>query len=71
MGLLTPKFEVSQPEMQVLNLLSNGYSIKEAASTLYISTITIKAHRKSLFKKLKAKNVIQLVRKGFGLGLIT
>jgi len=66
----TQRLGVSQRELQVLYLLSNGYSSKEAALALFISTHTIKDHRKALLKKLDARNVAQLVRKGFECQLI-
>lgn len=62
--------EVSDRERQILELLSNGQSSIEIASTLYLSTHTVNDHRKSLRSKLKSKNVAQLIRKGFELQLL-
>lgn len=61
---------VSPREIQVLHLLSNGYSSKEIAHQLYVSTYTVNDHRKSLLQKLEVRNVAQMVRKGFELELL-
>ncbi len=61
---------VTSRERQVLELLSNGHSSTEIASTLYLSTHTVNDHRKNLKWKLDAKNVAQMIRKGFELQLL-
>jgi len=63
-------YSVSTRERQVLELLSNGHSTIEIASTLYLSKHTVNDHRKSLKWKLDAKNVAQMIRKGFELQLL-
>ena len=61
---------VSNRERQVLELLSQGHSSMEIASTLYLSHYTVNDHRKALLEKLDAKNVAQMIRKGFELQLL-
>ena len=61
---------VSPRECEVLELLSNGYATREIASTLFISNHTVNDHRKALMNKLDAKNVAQMIRKGFELNLL-
>lgn len=61
---------VSTREMQVLHLLSNGYSSKEIAHQLYVSTYTVNDHRNSLLQKLEVRNVAQMIRRGFELDLL-
>ena len=61
---------VSSREREVLELLSFGHSSVEIASTLYLSSHTVNDHRINLMGKLKAKNVAQMIRKGFGLQLL-
>ena len=53
--LLTPR------EFQVLELIANGASSKEAGRCLGISPRTIEVHRARVMEKLGAKNTIDLV----------
>lgn len=55
--MLTPK------ELEVLNLVSKGYSTNKIAIKMGISTYTVEGHRKQLLKKFRAKNSIDMVRK--------
>ena len=61
---------VSSREREVLELLSQGQSSTEIASSLYLSPYTVNDHRKALLYKLEAKNVAQMIRKGFELQLL-
>ncbi len=56
---------ISPREAEVLHLISNEYTTKEIANTLYISTHTADSHRKNLMLKLGAKNTAGLIRRGF------
>jgi DNA-binding NarL/FixJ family response regulator len=60
---------LSTREKEVLSLLGGGNSSKEIADLLYISTRTVEHHRASINKKLKVKNIFELVkyaiRKGY------
>lgn len=49
-------------EIQVLNLISYGYSSKIIADNLFLSIETIKTHRRNLLKKMSAINVAHLIR---------
>ena len=49
-------------ELEVLELVSYGYSNKKIADKLYVSTYTIKAHVSSLFSKISAKNRVDATR---------
>jgi DNA-binding CsgD family transcriptional regulator len=55
--LITPR------EKAVLALLSKGFSSKEIASMLSISSHTAESHRKSLLGKFEAKNAAELIKK--------
>jgi DNA-binding CsgD family transcriptional regulator len=55
--LITPR------EKDVLALLSKGFSSKEIALKLSISSHTAESHRKSLLGKFAAKNAAELVKK--------
>jgi DNA-binding NarL/FixJ family response regulator len=61
---------VSTREREVLELLSKGHSSAEIASALFLSFHTVNDHRKALLEKLDAKNVAQMVRRGFELRLL-
>jgi DNA-binding NarL/FixJ family response regulator len=60
---------LSTREKEVLTLLAEGKSSSEIADLLYISQRTVEHHRASINKKLKAKNIVDLVkyaiRKGY------
>lgn len=60
----------SQREMDVLQEISLGRTTKEIARKLFISVNTVEAHRKSLFIKLNAGNVADLILKAVKLGYI-
>ncbi|MBF0679430.1 MAG: hypothetical protein IR164_10890 [Devosia sp.] len=53
---LTPR------EREVLQLIANGQSNKEAAGTLDISHRTIEVHRARVMEKLGARNTAELMR---------
>jgi len=58
------KFDVhlTKREIEVLALISQGYSNKEAADALYVSKRTVDFHLNNVYPKLKAKNRIQAFR---------
>ena len=65
-----PKDEgLSTREKEVLTLLAEGRSSQEIADLLFISLRTVEHHRASMKKKLKVKNIVDLVkyavRKGY------
>jgi DNA-binding CsgD family transcriptional regulator len=55
--MLTPK------ELQVLNLVSKGFSTIDISRKLQISGYTVEGYRKDLLRKFRAKNSAELVRK--------
>jgi DNA-binding NarL/FixJ family response regulator len=48
--------ELSQRELEVLQLLTKGRSNKEIGSSLFITEDTVKAHMKTLFSKLNVRD---------------
>lgn len=62
---------ISHREQEILVLLSEGYTSREIAARLYISDHTVNDHRKALNIKLEAKNVAQMIRRGFEFNLLT
>jgi DNA-binding NarL/FixJ family response regulator len=53
---------VTSREREIIQLLAEGRSNKEAASTLGISVKTIEAHRSNIMRKLRLRTVSDLVR---------
>lgn len=64
------ELELSKRELEILNLLSQGYSNQEMAAKLFISLSTIKTHNQNLFEKLDVKRRIQAVEKAKRLSII-
>lgn len=57
-----PDLEIlSQREKQVLQYVKQGLSSKEIAASLHITLKTVQAHRYSIFKKLRVKNITALI----------
>ncbi len=54
---------VSERELQVLSLISEGMTNKEIAERIFISEHTVASHRKSLMRKFDAGNNVDLVIK--------
>jgi DNA-binding NarL/FixJ family response regulator len=54
--------QLSNREIDVLKLIAQEYSTNEIADKLFVSVNTIESHRKSLIKKLDAKNVVGLIK---------
>ena len=69
-NLNNSEYTLSPRETEILGLISFEYTTVEIAEKLYLSTDTIKSHRKNLFKKLKARNVAGLIRRAFEHNLI-
>lgn len=57
-------------EIQVLKLISEGYTNSEVGQQLSISVQTVDTHRKRLIEKLKVRNSAELVSKAVRQGLI-
>jgi len=57
-----PAVKMSKREAQVLKLLVSGRSNKEISEELEISDKTVSTYKLRLMRKIKAKNVVDLVR---------
>ena len=53
---------LTRREKELCRLLSDGYSTKEAAARLSISVKTAETHRASIMKKIRGKNVTDIVK---------
>lgn len=62
--------EISERELEVLELIAEGYSNQQIADTLYISINTVKTHVSNLLGKMNVQRRTQAVKKAKSLGLI-
>lgn len=62
-GSESPDIVLSNRELEVLKLLAQGNKDSKIASSLYISPLTVKTHRKNILKKLQAKNCTEAIYK--------
>ena len=62
--------KLTRREKEILQLITEEYTTDEIAGKLFISPTTVITHRKSLLRKLNAKNVAGLVKKAFEFGLL-
>ncbi len=61
---------LNEREIEILRMIAEGASSKEMADTLHLSPQTIDSYRKSMLKKLNAKNAADLIRIAIKEGLI-
>ena len=70
-GQRLAQLDISPREFQVANLLKDGLGTSEIAEKLGLAPSTISSYRKSLLDKTKSKNVAELVKLLFTMGLVT
>lgn len=61
---------ISRRQYEVLQLLAQGYSNKQIASTLFLTEHTVKVHISALFKRLKVRNRTECVQTATAMGVI-
>lgn len=61
---------LSEREIQVLQLVSDGKTTKEIADQLFVSARTVETHRVNMMKKLDVQNTAELIKKSVKLKLI-
>jgi DNA-binding NarL/FixJ family response regulator len=61
-GDAAPKDAATPREREIIQLLAEGHSNKEVASTLGVSVKTIEAHRANIMRKLHLRSISDLVR---------
>jgi two-component system, NarL family, response regulator LiaR len=64
------KLGLSKRELEVLQLMAEGFSNGEIAERLFVSLHTIKTHTSNLFEKMNVKRRTQAVEKAKRLSLI-
>ena len=61
---------LTKREIEVLILIAQGHSSKEAAETLYVSKRTVDFNLANVYEKLQVKNRVQAFRAATRLGLL-
>ena len=61
---------LSHREKEILGYLAEGLTTKEIADKIYRSTENVRTFRRNLLIKLQAKNVAELIKKGYDMKLI-
>ncbi|GAA4439675.1 hypothetical protein GCM10023188_36180 [Pontibacter saemangeumensis] len=69
--IVKPKPLLTKRETEILKLIAEEYSSLEIADSLSISIKTVDTHRKSLIKKIGARNVVGLVKYALQLQIAT
>lgn len=64
------KFNLSSRELEVLELIVQGYSNKEIADQLFLAESTIKTHVSNLYQKLEVNKRPQAINKARDLKLV-
>jgi two-component system, NarL family, response regulator LiaR len=67
---LISQLELSNRELEILNLMARGHSNQEIATKLFVSLSTVKTHIQNLFEKLDVKRRTQAIEKAKRLNLI-
>ena len=68
---MAQKHSLTNREIQILELLSQGLSSAEIAQQLFISPNTVEFHRKQLLRKTDSRNVAHLIGNAFRNKLLT
>ena len=62
--------QLTKREKEILELISNEFTIDEIASELFISPLTVMTHRRNMMQKMQVRNMVGLVRVGYEEGLL-
>lgn len=66
----TPFSKLSQREMQVMMMITQGYSIQETSEKLHLSPKTVSTYRYRLYEKLKVENDVALTHLAIRYGVV-
>lgn len=58
-------FRLTEREEEIAGLLAEGWSAKQIALPLKISSETVRSHTRSIYLKLRVKNKVELAGKMF------
>ncbi|MFT6865430.1 MAG: two-component system response regulator NreC [Cyclobacteriaceae bacterium] len=70
MAMEEPQKKLSERELEVLQLVSQGKTTKEIAEELFVSARTVETHRVNMMKKLNVQNSAELIKKAAHMKLI-
>lgn len=62
--------QLTEREIEVLELLANGFNNPQIAETLFLSRQTVETHRKNIKRKLNLRSLLDLMRYAFAFDLI-
>ena len=65
-----PSVLLTKRELEVLKLISNGFSNKQVGHILDISHRTVHTHRTNIRNKLRVNNVAGMIKYAFKVGLV-
>lgn len=69
--LAHPKpWNLSERELEIIQLLAKGYISKEIADRLHINTTTVESHKENIKQKLQCKSIVEVVVFALKNGLI-
>ena len=61
---------ITERELEVLDLLSRGYNSKAIAEQLFRSPNTVEFHRRQLLKKTESRNIAELIGNAYRQGIL-
>ncbi len=62
---LLQRYDISERELEVFKMISEGYTNAEIADKVFLSKRTVEGHRQHLMEKTNTRNTADLVRFGF------
>ena len=65
------QLQLTDREKQVLNCIAKGYSYNEVAESLTLSTNTIRAHIRNIYRKLSVRSRSEAIYEATNMGLIS
>ena len=65
-----PDFDLTEREIEIVQLIAEGFSNKEIGEKLFISHRTVDTHRTNVMKKLNVNNIASLVRFALTNGIV-
>ena len=69
-GKTNAAFSLTDRQKQILRLVAQGHTNREIGEHLDISVRTVEVHRFNLMRRLRVRNVAQLLRQGLILRLL-
>jgi len=69
-SIVSDNFQLTHAEIEIVRLISEGFTTKEIASRKFISFHTVISHRKNIFRKLGVTSVSELIMVAIRYGLI-